>query len=122
MKLVLDSSVIIDHLRTKKLSTIFFEAWQWHDLVISLVTVAELYSGKSVQSPGTARDELEDILTGVDIVSPTLETAKLVGDLRARYQLSLGDAFVAALALELKISVATLDRKAFGRIKDLRFY
>ena len=122
MKLVLDSSLVIDHLRIKKLSTAFFETWKSHDFVMSLVTVAELYSGKSVQPPGPAREELEDILSGLHIVTPTVKTVKLVGDLRARYQLSLGDAFVAALALEMKLPVLTLDTKDFKQVKDITLY
>ncbi len=122
MKLVLDSSIVIDHLRTKKLSTAFFDAWNSHDFMISLVTVAELYSGKSVQSPGPARRELEDILSGIEVVSLTLTTVKRVGDLRARYQLSLGDAFVAVLAIEQQSQVLTLDRKDFEKVKEITLY
>lgn len=122
MKLVLDSSLVIDHLRIKKLSTTFYETWKSHDFVMSLVTVAELYSGKSVQPPGSAREELEDILSGLQIVTPTLETVKLVGDLRAQYQLSLGDAFVAALAIEMKLPLVTLDAKDFKKVKEITLY
>ncbi|MBI3342868.1 PIN domain-containing protein [Candidatus Gottesmanbacteria bacterium] len=122
MKLVFDASVVVDYLRTKKLSTVFVDAWKSYDGVISLVTVAELYSGRSVQQSGKARDELEEVLSGLDVVSPELKAVKLVGELRARYQLSLGDAFVAALALELDAPVAALDQKAFSRVKNLRLY
>lgn len=122
MKLVFDSSVVVDHLRTKKLSTTFFEAWKSYDIVLSLITVAELYSGTSVQLPGQARSELEDILSGADVITPSLDTAKRVGNLRSHYQLSLGDAFVAALALEFDVPVVALDRKAFTRVKGLRLY
>lgn len=122
MKLVFDASVIVDHLRTKKLSSVFVDAWKSYDGVISLVTVAELYSGRSVQQSGKARGELEEVLSGLDIASPDLETVKLVGKLRARHQLSLGDAFAAALALELNVPIAAFDQKAFSRVDNLRLY
>lgn len=122
MRLILDSSLVIDHLRIKKLSSVFFKTWKEHDLAISLITVAELYSGKSVQTLGAPREELEDILAGIQIVTPTIETVKLAGGLRARYQLSLGDALVAALAIEEKLPILTLDTKAFGKIKEIKLY
>lgn len=122
MKIVLDASVVIDYLRTKRQDNLFFRLRPTHDFVVSLVTVAELYSGKSVHENESMQTRLEDIITGSEIVMPTIETAKAAGKLRARYQLSLGDAFVAALALEMKLALLTLDTKDFKQVKDITLY
>lgn len=122
MKYVLDASVIIDYLRTKRLDNPFFALRPTHDFTISLITLAELYSGRSAHEGGSVQRLLEDILGGVEIVTPTQETAKHAGKLRSDYQLSLGDAFVAALALELGLPIVALDRKAFARINNLQLY
>ena len=122
MKYVLDASVIIDYLRTKRSDNPFYVLRPTHDFILSLITLTELYSGKSAHEGGSIQNLLEDILGGVEIVIPTRDTAKRAGKLRSDYQLSLGDAFVAALALERNIAVVTFDRKAFGKIKELRLY
>lgn len=122
MKYVLDASVIIDYLRTKRSDNPFIVLRPNHDFALSPVTLAELYSGKSAHEGGSVQRLLEDILSGVEVVISNQESAKRVGKLRWQYQLSLGDAFVAALALELDVPVVTLDRKAFTRVKGLRLY
>lgn len=122
MKYVLDVSVIIDYLRTKRSDNPFFSLRPTNDFVLSLVTLAELYSGKSAHEGGSVQRLLEDILSGVEVVISNQESAKRAGKLRSDYQLSLGDAFVAALALEMDLRLVTLDRKAFSRVKSLRLY
>ncbi|MBI5613439.1 PIN domain-containing protein [Candidatus Gottesmanbacteria bacterium] len=123
MKVILDASVIIDHLRQPNkqntfLARISFES----EGVISLVTVAEVYSGKKVQVPGKQQDDLRIIFAGTEIVIPEKTTAMTVGLLRARYAMSLGDAFIAALAMERDLSIATLNDKDFRKIKEVRLY
>lgn len=124
MQVTIDTSLIIDYLRRSKdaSKSPFVRIRDKTSMTVSLVTVAELYAGKSAQAGGIQRHLLDELLTGVDIVTPTLETAKTVGRLRWEHQLSLGDAFVAALALELDVPVVALDRKAFTRVKSLRLY
>lgn len=123
MKIAVDANVIIDHLRRNITNTLYSSLFEkGYDYVMSAVTVAELYSGKSAQVEGWQREDLEQILTGVEIISPTLKTAKLVGKLRAEYKLSLGDAFVAALALEQSCPLATLNTRHFQHIPSLTVY
>lgn len=117
MKIVLDASVVIDFLRTGR-DIVFADK----NLLISVVTVAELFGGESAQARGKQRELLDKFLGGVQIMFPTLADAKLVGKLKYIYRLSLGDAFVAVLALESKSALATLDRKDFEKIKGLKFY
>lgn len=123
MRVVLDASVFIDFLRRpeseKLLSRKIIEK---EYLIFSLVTVAELYSGKSVWEEGKARELLLKVLETAEIVIPSFEDAREVGKLRAAYQISLGDAFVAQLAIQRNYPLATLDKKAFGEIARLKLY
>lgn len=119
MKTVLDASVVIDYLRKKQDAV---GAGLLVDGTLSLMTAAELYSGKSAQASGEQLRMLEEILSCCEVVIPDLEAAKEVGKLRSLYQLSLGDAFVTQLALATGLPLATLDKKAFSRIPGLKFY
>lgn len=119
MKTVLDASVVIDYLRKKQGG---IGASLLVDGSLSLMTVAELYSGKSAQASGEQLRMLGEILSRCEVVIPDLEVAKEVGKLRSQYQLSLGDAFVTQLALATGLPLATLDKKAFSRIPGLKFY
>ena len=110
MKVVVDTSVIVDYLRTKDLKSLFVKIKNTGDIVISLITVAELYCGKSVQEAGPERETLEGIAGGAEIMIPDLKIAKSAGYLRAKYQSSLADAFIASLAIEMDLPLATLDK------------
>lgn len=122
MKLVIDTSVIIDYLRTKSLDSSYVKLKTGNELLISLISVAELFSGKSARKPGYRREMLDKILEGMEINIPTVDLAKKAGLLRSEYDLSLGDAFIAALAIKLNLPLATLDTRDFGRIKGLKIY
>ena len=123
MKVILDASVIIDHLRQpNKQNTFLTRISSESEGIVSLITVAEVYSGKKVQIPGKQQDDLRIILTGTEIVIPEKTTAMTVGLLRAQYAMSLGDAFIAALAIERDLPIATLNEKDFRKVKEVRLY
>lgn len=123
MTVVVDTAVIIDYLRTNSETCLFLQlVKQEYQLAASIITPAELFSGKTAQSSGKQRQLIEQVIGGLQLISPTLNTARLAGELRFTYQLSLADAFIAALALEISAPLATLDQKAFGKIKNLHLY
>lgn len=123
MNVVIDSSIIIDFLRrSDNEELISRQIIENEDIVLSLVTVAELYSGKSAHKEGKSKNLLNKILDTAEIVIPAIDDAKEVGEFRSDYQISLGDAFVAQLAIRKNYPLATLDRKAFGKIARLKLY
>ena len=124
MIVVIDAAVIIDYLRRIDTHNTLYAQLIHQDveLIISLVTVAELYSGKRLHASNKERQILEELLAGMEIVLPQRETAFIVGQLRARYDLSLGDAFVAALAVEQQLQLVTLNKKDFLPVKELELY
>jgi len=116
MKAVIDASVVIHWLRTGD------DLLEPIDGVISTVTVAELFGGASAQAGGRQRDKILQVLGGWVQVKPTTESAILAGELKYKYKLSLGDAFVAALAVDQNLPLLTLDFRAFRKIKSLKLY
>lgn len=123
MKVVVDTSIAIDYLRRRDSKESLYTALSSKErLVMSLITVAELYSGKSAQAEGKQRELIEEMLEGIEVVIPSLDTARRVGELRSRYELSLADAFVATLAIEMDLLLATLDKKAFEKITEVKLY
>lgn len=123
MKIVVDTSVFIDYLRRKqKLDTLYAQIQLNNELLTSLVTFAEVFSGKSAQPGGEQRETIIEIIKGIEVVTPTLETARIVGSLRYKHDLTLGDAFVAALALEENCPVATLNTRHFRSIPSLTLH
>jgi len=124
MKLVLDASVVIDFLRRKdKFNSLYMQAlYGEFEFVMSGITVAEVFSGDSAQKGGKQNQEWETILSGIEVRGVDIETARFVGKIKNAYRLSLGDAFVAALALEENLPLATLDSGDFRKIKGLKLY
>ena len=127
MRVAVDASVVIDYLKQGGTGTgagrLFLELVEREvDMEISAVTVAELYAGRSAQSGGRQRVEIDEIVGGMTINKPSWEMAKLVGGMRYKYKLSLQDAFIAALAIEEGMPLVTLDKKAFSRVSGIKFY
>ena len=121
-KVLMDTSVVVDYLRrTDKEKCIFSKIRGVEDMVMSFVSVVELYSGKSSKQE-RPRKLIEEIVDSCEVVYIDLETAADAGMLRRDCQLSLGDSFVAQLALEEGLELATLDKKAFSRVPGIKFY
>lgn len=119
MRVVVDTSVIIDYLRRKdKRNCTFAHLKGAVDMVISFITLTELYSGKSSEYK-KGNKLIEEIIASCEIKLVGWEEAKKAGEIRRNYQLSLGDCFVAQLAVGEKLPLATLDKKAFGKIEGL---
>ncbi len=124
---VLDTSVIIDHLRQKSRHDSIFvrlaENISRGDLAISMVTVQELYEGQS-----TKEQEEENFLLAtigsLKILPYTYEVAELAGRLSRDNPnpLEFPDAAIAATALVNNASVATLNKKDFSQIPNLELF
>ncbi len=121
MRIIIDTSILIDYLRTKDFNSKYAKLKTENDLIISLITIAELYSGKSAKKE-KQKKIIEKILESLEIIIPDIKIAKEAGKLRAEYQLSLGDAFIAALALDLNVPLATLDVRDFKQIDGLKMW
>jgi len=124
MKILIDTSVIIDYLRRKdkEYSFLYSLASSDNELFVSILTHSELYSGKSVWEKKEARKTMEEIVSGFTIINLTQEISITAGKIKAKYNMDLFDAIIAATAIKGGLSLATLNIKDFEKIQDLKFY
>ncbi len=125
MKVIIDSSIIIDYIRAgvgylpDLLSAVKTDDIK---LIAPTVVVIELWSGKSMNSIKN-REQVGLIFSSMERVVLTETIAKRSGDLiRNGYIHSGFDAVIAATALELDAKLATGNRRHFAGIKDLKFW
>jgi len=121
---VVDSDIIIDHLRGHYLLESMFELTFKKQIKIYLpcAVYTEIFSGQE-----TKRAEklgiVEALLARFEFVPANEKISQIAGFLLRDYRhLDLGDAFVAATCLFLNAKLATRNRKDFTGIGDLRFF
>lgn len=119
---VLDTSVIIAHLRQKTKDSLLrrLAVKYKNQMAISVITLQELYEGQST------RDRIKEnymlsILTPLKILPYTEEVAKLAGILGRDSQslADLADLAIAATAIVYKTPLATINTKHFSALKGL---
>lgn len=123
-KIVLDTSIIIDFQRRKdKENTLLFKlAKQEHQLYASIVTYAESYAGKSVWERKKVEKELEILFSGIKTLSLDNEIAKKSGEIKAKYDIDIVDAIIAATAIHHNLQLATLNTKDFEKIDKINLF
>ncbi|OGE38332.1 hypothetical protein A3B45_00800 [Candidatus Daviesbacteria bacterium RIFCSPLOWO2_01_FULL_39_12] len=122
---VIDTNVIIDHLRQKgssdSLLSKLLKQIELNEAAISFITIQELFAGQS-----TINKEIEEwilkIINPYQILPYTFEVAKLAGEIDrdSKNQIDFPDAAIAATAILNKTSLLTLNKKDFKGIKDLK--
>jgi predicted nucleic acid-binding protein len=124
MRLVIDTSILIDYLRGGTL---------WEELVRNLkkdteiylptIVVFEIFSGKSTSNPKIAK-EINNFLAYFQRIELTEDIAIRAGELFRDVNRNLGapDYIIAASALELNATVVTLNKKHFEQITNLNIY
>ncbi len=121
-KTLLDTSVIIDSARQRDKSQVITEiVFKGLDPVISIVTLTELWGGRSMQTDKEAR-YVNTFLQGVEIISLNEEISILAGKLLWEYP-NLEDPIdriIAATALSHDLTLITYNPKHFRVIKGLK--
>jgi len=124
MRLLLDSSVIIDVLRGRKgRRELLAELTRaGHQVATSALNVAEIYAGMR----SSERSETELFLSALDCYPLTLVEARRAGQIKREWAekgktLSLADTIVAATALERDCVLMTDNRKDFP-MRELEQY
>ena len=123
-RLLIDTSILIDHLRKpRKDKTTFYQLSLVHDCLISAITEFEFAIGATPQN----RQFTEELLSKIPVLpfdSACVKTAKeIYRDLKAQNHLiSLPDIFIAATAITHDLHLLTLNRKHFERIDPLKPY
>lgn len=119
---VLDTSILIDHLRTDgkgKLLKIAKEIPQ-QSLAVSVISIQELYEGTSTRNRQKEKDMLATI-SPLKILPYTYEIAQTAGEMARdlKRPIELADAAIAATAISNGASLATLNTRDFADIPDL---
>lgn len=120
---ILDTNIIIDHLRTMKPDSVLMMLRKKRPdelLGVSVVTIQELYEGKSMSNDVNEKD-MKMVLVGVNIVPYEYETAKKAGEINRNLKKKIEsfDAAIAATCLINHSQLATLDKKDFAGIEGL---
>lgn len=121
-KILADTTIVIDHLRKKdKASSALFKLIDKHDLFISAVSVFELYAGATDERK---KSDIRNIMTAFEILPFTADVAEKAGEMyislrKTNHIIEIKDIFIAATAIIHNVSISTLNRKHFERIKDV---
>ncbi len=118
-RLLIDTDVLIDYLRSNSQAVDFLENLT-ELLLISSITVAELYAGVR---EGKERATLDNFISVFEVVSIDENIAKLGGLYRRDYGKShgvgLADALIAATANIKQAKLVTLNKKHFPMLTDV---
>ena len=115
MKLLLDTTVLIDVLRGNKERIARLRSMPQYEMVTSAVNVAELYAGKRVSE----ESEIARLVAELEVWAVTNEIGESAGNLvfrtaRKGKTIGLPDALIAATALVHDCPVMTANRKDFA--------
>jgi predicted nucleic acid-binding protein len=117
--LLVDTDVLIDYLTAREEAVAFLES-QLLPMLISSITVAELYAGVR---EGKERVILDDFIEAFEVVPLTTDIAQKGGLYRRDYGKShgvgLADSIIAATAESKNITLVTLNQKYFPMITNL---
>ncbi len=124
MKILLDTSVLIDVLRGRpdRKAELANLVRAGHRLMTTAVNVAEIYAGMRVaEAPRT-----EEFLSGLECLELKLTDARLAGRMKHKWSekgrtLTLADTMIAAIALENGCHLFTDNRRDFP-MPELQLY
>lgn len=121
---IFDTSIIINHLRQKKIKKThlldFAKKKPKETMGLSVISVQELYEGKSVER-ASGEHNLLSTITPLRILPYTYEVAQLAGEIARNLAspVEFADAAIAATAIINGAKLFTLNKKDFLKIKDL---
>lgn len=125
MKLVIDSSILIDFLRGGKTSERFFKNIREQNpkFFIPTIVIYELFSGKSSEKSSTGV-KIINLIDSFERIELTEQLAISAGELYRKLgsQIGSSDYIIAASALSMNAQVVTLNTKHFEKIPGINLY
>lgn len=124
MKLVCDTSILVDKLRGgKKWDELTIGMGKDVELYLPSVVVFELYSGQSTRNPEMEKN-LRRVVGYFEVVELSARIAQKAGEIfrDETSDLQVPDYIVAATALELDAEVVTLNKKHFAKVAGLKIF
>lgn len=124
MKVVVDTSILIDHLRGgTKWNDFKASADRNTQLFLPTIVIFELFSGSSTENVSKLQQMLSFIhqFQRIDLNE---DIAKVAGELfrDAKIKIQAADCIIAATALELGTIILTLNKKHFQKIPGIKVY
>jgi len=121
--ILIDTSILIDFFRkTDKSNSILVDlVKKGYIFKISAITQYEIYSGANknqLQFWNELLDKIDVLAFDKNVVKVAVETNNLLK--QKRKQIDLADLFIAATAINSKLPIATLNKKHFERIEQLK--
>jgi predicted nucleic acid-binding protein len=110
---LLDSVILIDHLRGALPAVAWMDKLKEGEAVISVVTRAEVLSGGSAEEAHPARELCDKF----ECVPLTKDDATVAAELRRKYRWKLPDALQAAVAKKHSVKLVTRDARGFDEKK-----
>lgn len=122
---IFDTSVIIDHLRQKRKDTLLITLLIQNPketFALSVVSIQELYEGKSTQDIALEQDLLTTV-SPLQILPYSYMEAELAGKIARdlNKKIEFADSAIAATAIINNCQLATLNKKDFAGISRLEF-
>ena len=118
-RLLIDTDVLIDYLRDRAEAVSYLESLT-ESLLISVITMAELYAGVR---KGAERTKLDEFVQAFEVVPVDREVAIEGGLYRRDYMKShnvgLADALIAATAESRQAALVTLNSKHFPMLANV---
>lgn len=122
---VLDTNIIIDHLRLKGESASVLEKLIQklgsNKLSYSLISLQELYEGKSIAEK-KREDFLIETIAHLNVEPYSYEVARIAGEIAREINIEFPDAAIAATAITNGAALATLNPKDFAGISRLEIF
>ena len=120
--LLIDTDVVIDHLRGYGPAVSLVSSTA-HHLLLSSITVAEIYQGVRGETDGHEQRVLSEFLDRFEIIPVSLEIATAAGLIRRDYGKShgvgLADSIIAASANSMRAALKTLNVNHFPMFQGL---
>ncbi|EQD63853.1 PIN domain protein [mine drainage metagenome] len=119
-ELVFDTSILVDHLRGVRNATALIEKVKEGLIVghISILTEAELFAGRDSEDLNR-RALLVELLSLFNKTDMNEVIARITGEFKRKYGISLADAIIAATAFILRSKLITQNMKDFTKIKEI---
>ena len=116
---LIDTDVLIEYLRGSDQAAEFLEELEG-DLLISAITVAELFSGARGSDE---LDALDQFIQAFEVVPVDEPLARAGGQLRQEYRAShgvgLADALIASSAMDREAELVTFNRGHYPMVEDV---
>ncbi len=123
-QVIVDTDIFIDYFRTNKgelLNLLDGQSKNKLEIIISSVTIYELFLGKSSKKE---KPEILEFISKFKTISIDEKIAEFAGELSRDSNLAIGshDFFIAATAIKYGFLVATKNKKHFSKIPNLKLF